>query len=316
MTSLTPPCLATAAASPGNPAAAPLPPYLSSRFVYLSNLIHRSLLSLAPQVHPKLSALFTTPPPYLSPNQPTDQSSAEEQMEKIRKRRDALIARAQSQQNRSQQLGTAAQSNGSISANQTPVLGNENDQVGHSYLVGTADPFDGNGIRDDPVSFFDSISPSNSTRQEYSSRPTSSHTDPYHSIPLKNLNPMTSTSTDPFGFLSRPSSAIQSSYHVKPGSSSGLPVLQNRNSAQLGRCHGCGVVVTLEWRRGPDGPKSLCDSCGVSRLPAEICLRLMWARLEVALCQACKQDRVTEHDRPVTDEHCFRSVLTHKSCPP
>jgi hypothetical protein len=32
----------------------------------------------------------------------------------------------------------------------------------------------------------------------------------------------------------------------------------------LERCHGCGIGVTLEWRKGPDGPKSLCDSCGVS----------------------------------------------------
>jgi hypothetical protein len=32
----------------------------------------------------------------------------------------------------------------------------------------------------------------------------------------------------------------------------------------LGRCHGCGISVTEEWRRGPDGPRSLCDSCGVS----------------------------------------------------
>ncbi|GFZ46434.1 hypothetical protein JCM24511_04681 [Saitozyma sp. JCM 24511] len=30
----------------------------------------------------------------------------------------------------------------------------------------------------------------------------------------------------------------------------------------LGRCHGCGIGVTGEWMRGPDGPRSLCDSCG------------------------------------------------------
>ena len=32
----------------------------------------------------------------------------------------------------------------------------------------------------------------------------------------------------------------------------------------VGRCHGCGVSVTVEWRNGPDGPKSLCNACGVS----------------------------------------------------
>lgn len=34
----------------------------------------------------------------------------------------------------------------------------------------------------------------------------------------------------------------------------------------LERCHGCGVSVTDAWRRGPDGPRSLCDICGVSFL--------------------------------------------------
>lgn len=34
----------------------------------------------------------------------------------------------------------------------------------------------------------------------------------------------------------------------------------------LGRCHGCGIGVTGEWMRGPDGPRSLCDSCGVSEV--------------------------------------------------
>lgn len=32
-----------------------------------------------------------------------------------------------------------------------------------------------------------------------------------------------------------------------------------------GRCHGCGDQFTMEWRRGPDGAKTLCDACGVSR---------------------------------------------------
>lgn len=31
-----------------------------------------------------------------------------------------------------------------------------------------------------------------------------------------------------------------------------------------GRCHGCGASVTPEWRMGPDGPRSLCNACGVS----------------------------------------------------
>jgi hypothetical protein len=39
-----------------------------------------------------------------------------------------------------------------------------------------------------------------------------------------------------------------------------------RGGDALGRCHGCGIGVTGEWMRGPDGPRSLCDSCGVSRV--------------------------------------------------
>lgn len=31
-----------------------------------------------------------------------------------------------------------------------------------------------------------------------------------------------------------------------------------------GQCHGCSATVTAEWRRGPDGPRSLCNACGVS----------------------------------------------------
>jgi len=36
-----------------------------------------------------------------------------------------------------------------------------------------------------------------------------------------------------------------------------------------GRCHSCGISVTMEWRKGPDGARTLCDSCGVSRRRAE-----------------------------------------------
>jgi hypothetical protein len=39
----------------------------------------------------------------------------------------------------------------------------------------------------------------------------------------------------------------------------------NKKSApEGGKCHGCSVTVTAEWRRGPDGPRSLCNACGVS----------------------------------------------------
>jgi hypothetical protein len=39
-----------------------------------------------------------------------------------------------------------------------------------------------------------------------------------------------------------------------------------KNPPEGAKCHGCGSTVTAEWRRGPDGPRSLCNACGVSRL--------------------------------------------------
>ena len=34
--------------------------------------------------------------------------------------------------------------------------------------------------------------------------------------------------------------------------------------AKLGRkCQHCGVEKTPQWRAGPDGPKTLCNACGV-----------------------------------------------------
>jgi hypothetical protein len=45
----------------------------------------------------------------------------------------------------------------------------------------------------------------------------------------------------------------------------GTDGLAKKAAPEGGRCHGCGVNVTAEWRRGPDGPRSLCNACGVSR---------------------------------------------------
>ncbi|GBF96886.1 hypothetical protein Rsub_09891 [Raphidocelis subcapitata] len=39
--------------------------------------------------------------------------------------------------------------------------------------------------------------------------------------------------------------------------------LPARNPGRSLRCGNCGTAVTPQWRRGPDGPKTLCNSCGV-----------------------------------------------------
>ena len=41
------------------------------------------------------------------------------------------------------------------------------------------------------------------------------------------------------------------------GASAGLPPIPGR------RCGGCGALSTPLWRHGPDGPKTLCNACGV-----------------------------------------------------
>ncbi|KAI0028224.1 GATA zinc finger-domain-containing protein, partial [Vararia minispora EC-137] len=34
-------------------------------------------------------------------------------------------------------------------------------------------------------------------------------------------------------------------------------------AAPPGKCHSCGIRETPEWRRGPDGARTLCNACGL-----------------------------------------------------
>lgn len=34
-------------------------------------------------------------------------------------------------------------------------------------------------------------------------------------------------------------------------------------AAPPGRCHSCNRIDTPEWRRGPDGARTLCNACGL-----------------------------------------------------
>lgn len=38
-------------------------------------------------------------------------------------------------------------------------------------------------------------------------------------------------------------------------------------AAPPGRCHSCNRAETPEWRRGPDGARTLCNACGLRRCP-------------------------------------------------
>ncbi|KAI8369375.1 GATA zinc finger-domain-containing protein [Radiomyces spectabilis] len=38
---------------------------------------------------------------------------------------------------------------------------------------------------------------------------------------------------------------------------------RGKRSVFQGRCHSCNISETPEWRRGPDGARTLCNACGL-----------------------------------------------------
>ena len=42
-----------------------------------------------------------------------------------------------------------------------------------------------------------------------------------------------------------------------------LANVPSQRAAPPGRCHSCIRVDTPEWRRGPDGARTLCNACGL-----------------------------------------------------
>jgi hypothetical protein len=51
------------------------------------------------------------------------------------------------------------------------------------------------------------------------------------------------------------------SFPVK--SSSDFRANRSQRAAPPGRCHSCNRIDTPEWRRGPDGARTLCNACGL-----------------------------------------------------
>ena len=43
-----------------------------------------------------------------------------------------------------------------------------------------------------------------------------------------------------------------------------------KRAAPPGRCHSCNIEQTPEWRRGPDGARTLCNACGLRTLPLHL----------------------------------------------
>ena len=58
-------------------------------------------------------------------------------------------------------------------------------------------------------------------------------------------------------------------------------LIREKRAAPPGRCHNCQAENTPEWRRGPDGARTLCNACGLRNPPppgAVTKLILDWAK--------------------------------------
>lgn len=50
---------------------------------------------------------------------------------------------------------------------------------------------------------------------------------------------------------------------AKAGFAGSDPKKRRGRAAPPGRCHSCNRAETPEWRRGPDGARTLCNACGL-----------------------------------------------------
>jgi hypothetical protein len=206
-------------------------------------------------------------------------SSAEEEMEVIRKRRDMLIARAaqvtasqQSQQQHPQQQQQHAPSPNPLNQH-TGVLypqqhHNQTPPQQHPHLQSQQYPY--SHVQ---------------SQNQFQPQPNWNHTDIYGNGGLYNSNPMslsTSNGGSPYNVgaalapfddntnLSRRSTMDTfdpglARFSLDPAKIPAYPEkVSKKSQPEGGKCHGCSVTVTAEWRRGPDGPRSLCNACGVS----------------------------------------------------
>lgn len=66
-------------------------------------------------------------------------------------------------------------------------------------------------------------------------------------------------------FADQPSlpSASSMDDDVKAGFANGDTKKRRGRAAPPGRCHSCNRAETPEWRRGPDGARTLCNACGL-----------------------------------------------------
>ncbi|CAG8470905.1 9807_t:CDS:2 [Acaulospora colombiana] len=50
---------------------------------------------------------------------------------------------------------------------------------------------------------------------------------------------------------------------------------RNKRAAPPGRCHSCNISETPEWRRGPDGARTLCNACDFAKITRKRALSAM-----------------------------------------
>jgi hypothetical protein len=202
-------------------------------------------------------------------------------MEVIRKRRDMLIARAaqvtasqQSQQQHPQQQQQQQHAPSPVPLNQhSNVLHPQQHHIQsppqqHSHLQSSQYPYS-----------------HMQSQNQFQPQPNWNHNNIYGNGGLFNSNPMslsTSNGGSPYNVgaalapfddntnLSRRSTMDTfdpglARFSLDPAKIPAYPEkVSKKSQPEGGKCHGCSVTVTAEWRRGPDGPRSLCNACGVS----------------------------------------------------
>lgn len=216
-------------------------------------------------------------------------SQAEKEMDIIRRRRDLLIARAKE----SGRVGgsVAGQRERNKKEGTEEIWHSASIQEGDGRIRRTATPNGYHAVTmEDPVlrsastSSWMSQTRGRPQSMGYFSTPDQQYSLSFDPTPISHLgvpntvlnaNPPETTPLDQFFSTSQeipnPVTATTTFPFLDTSLNLDLPLLtlQLAKSEALalamhGRCHSCSVVVEGEWMEGPDGPNSLCLSCGVS----------------------------------------------------
>ncbi|ORY91123.1 GATA zinc finger-domain-containing protein, partial [Syncephalastrum racemosum] len=76
-------------------------------------------------------------------------------------------------------------------------------------------------------------------------------------------------------------------------------------------CHSCHTTQTPEWRRGPDGARTLCNACGLRMSYQRYVLQINQLVLDFRLLQVAAT--TLTHDSTASSTDCFYHSYTDKS---